>query len=514
MNTAIVIDTIHVSQSISNLNIDVNKIESSTGSQFVVFLCENVLYVYGYSPKKVIQCKGQSIVRYISKSEIRILSDEKIIENGIPRSFFSTPSSSWELPKTHIMRLELLTMNGNVTINRIAPQVINQRICPFRLLMRKKACLNTGISVQHLECRVDEGSVINAFKYHDGVTYQWNLESLSLYYGRKCDIKGISVAIRLVIFVIGDVHPSESRANIKIKRECSLVSSDMTILRTLPSFTITREQAGDQKTERVLMKNATEHRKLETRMKQIKESKQSLIEVPSLSNDQMSYYSTPIFYEITYTLPPDASGLSKQETTVTSNVYSVPEGSQVMRIQMVSQEQQHQLPAASFAPVPTKRVVRRTPPPSVATNKSSSSTNSNEVFSDGVDTDENERKDDPIPQDILDESRSLAEAYNELNEQRLDLKQSFELDDSFKKENKPFFELVGNLGMEDVLFIEDPDVKYVTGACLICLINVACTVYSCGHIPTCKACAETQRYLSNTCPVCISEVIIAIVPFI
>jgi hypothetical protein len=519
MSTGItVINEIHIYQTLANVTIDVNGIESTTGSLFTVFLCGEALYIYGYSPRHTFKCKDKTVIRYISKSEIKVLSNGDILENGILRSFFSTPASKWELPKTHRFKLELLNMAGNVSVSRVAPQVLNQRACPFKLIMRKKSRLDTGISVQHLECRITDHSVIDAFKYHDGMTYHWNLESLSLFYGTRCVVKGLSIGVRLVISVIGDVHTNDSQANIKIKNNCALISSDMAILRSLPSFTITRESTDDQQKERVLMKNAKEHIPLESRIKRIKESKppsppRSLTQVDlstALGIDSFNPYSAPMIYEITYTTPPDKYGISRRETVKTSNPQSIPENARVVKLQPISSDS---LPPACFSPTPVSQIIQRRPSVGVTTSSNSSSSSSTQTL------DENDEaileiEDDPIPQTVLDESVAFDEAHKELSMERLDMRESFQLDDDFKKKNEPFFHLYGNLNLKDRLYSKESPIDTFLGTCTVCLVNVACGLYTCGHLATCKGCTEVNSHLSDTCPLCNQKIISVTIPFL
>lgn len=515
-----IIKHLFIFQSIKTFRIEDNKIDSIIGSPFTVLITDDSVFVYGYHAKKEIMHRGRSFFQYITDSEMKVYGDGHITENGIARRDFIPPSSVFVLPENHSFSLESLTVIGNTNITKVSPSVINQKVCPFRLIMGKGALLSTGISVNHLECKIEDNSSIMAFKYHGEIACRWNLETFLLYYGKSCSVNGLYVAARLEINVVDEVYPINSQADIKIKHICSFVSPNSVVLRNLPSFIVTRE-SNDSQQGVLLMRNAHAHKGLEARIQKITDERDQLqrqqlatqitrvmdgsantsessssssssqpppLLPPTRQRSMLPNYNMEVLHEIVYLTPPNAAGTRVKKTMVAATLESVPDNSEVISINYISSKRGN-------PPVP-KRQRQET--------RNSRPTH--------IEIESFEEEEESIPQHVLDESREMSDAHSGSGEQ-LDFTSSLKLDETFKNKNEPFYDLMGNIKLEDTEFDEDSRSRGKK-ECIICCTNEVKVVYDCGHSVNCIACAETQRYLLDTCTVCKREIKSAIIPFI
>lgn len=447
--------SLSIYQRISNLKIEKSLITAD--SEFSVLILDNHCFIYGVVDNPIITVYDKLYQQIITGSNVQYSSRLGILENSIPSSFFNDICKSFTLPAAVEFQLRSFYANGNVNIIGIDRIHINKFALPFLLILENGALLQSGISADHIECRISHAS-IKAFKNYEGNIYRWMLKTFILKICENSSISGINVRKKFSLYPIKQLAFYDTMVDLTLHALCVFENPFEFFFKDFPYVKIERDSPPQIiQTETPLVEDVVIN-----------------ITAPIVPVPTTSFSTSSDLYDITYSV---FSHQTKTTTIHTARVSSATRHMIPMDAEIIN------IVKANLYGTNNRVLPRQ------------------EIF----------YEPESIPQSVLDIS---IQTYEEEKKQpTLDLTDTFELSEEFKTNNQPFFEIKGNLKLDDVEFNKEKD----DSVCSLCLVNKAVVVFSdCFHRPFCKGCAESHRFLSPICPFCNIEtkpIISAHIPF-
>jgi hypothetical protein len=338
------------------------------------------------------------------------------------------------------------------------------------------------------------------FKTYQGKVHRWSVDFFSVKCAGTASICGIQVAYRLLFdFVLPITTVTNIHVDIMMASLCAFETNSPEMVSTLPFFNAVKEPAvaesldlnsgvetpvcvharpGDRFHSVDEESGAHVHARLLERLTDVEQEKEAWgEEVERLKRQRRTQKDTPYSsVNVQFSRYPGFRDTYDSEPLIQLQNGQWVSKTEFDRIKLIHAHRVLDAPESSFS---------------------------------GDRTQQEEEDDGFIPQEILDESRRIAdeEEAKKNKKECLNFSEGFNLDPTYTQTHTRFFKFEPLPGRKDT--------KAVPGAvvCTICQKRVPQTIFApCGHKVACIKCTHAYCYLENTCSVCRAVIICAALP--